>query len=68
MLRDEIERSLISETLTKPYVDPVSKGSRGSQIDLVRKLLRVGLFRVNWKRRGTVGMLLCSQGKDVFCN
>ena len=28
MLRDEEERSLISETLTKPYVDRVMKGSR----------------------------------------
>lgn len=36
MLRDEEERSLTSETLTKPYVDPVVKGSRGYLINVIR--------------------------------
>ena len=64
MARSEEERqAVLACPPVRPYGDPVLKRNRRKLVALVRKLLRLGLFRLTSSLRSFVGVF-CVRKKD----
>ena len=65
MLRSEADREAIanSGSLVTPYLDPMLRRNRRVLVRLVKRLLRIKLFRVTLRPRGRVGLFFVHKSK-----
>ena len=64
MLRSQTERDSIAPSdRVKPYIDPVSKRNRRVLLRLVKRLIKIGLFRICVRPRGRVGIFFVHKSK-----
>ena len=65
MLRSETDREAIasSGSLVTPYLDPMLHRNRRVFIRLVKKLLRIKLFRITLRPNGRVGLFFVHKSK-----
>ena len=64
MLRTQTERDMIAPSdRVKPYIDPVLRRNRRVLLRLVKRLIKIGLFRVSVRPKGHVGIFFVHKSK-----